>query len=38
MYGLAINVASFAHILKTVDCDVIVDHLALMHNIKREKV
>ena len=31
---LAINIASFAHLLKRVDFDVIVDHLALMHIIK----
>ena len=29
--GLAITIASFAHLLKRVDFDVIVDHLALMH-------
>ena len=27
--GLAINIASFAHLLKRVDFDAIVDHLAL---------
>ena len=32
--GLAINVASFSHLLKRVDFDAIVDHLALMHIIK----
>ena len=32
--GLAINIASFAHLLKRVDSDAIVDHLALMHIIK----
>ena len=32
--GLAINVASFLHLLKRVDFDAIVDHLALMHIIK----
>ena len=32
--GLAINIASFAHLLKTVDFDAIVDHLALTHIIK----
>ena len=31
--GLAINIASFAHLLKRVDFDAIVDHLALMHII-----
>ena len=32
--GLAINIASFAHLLKRVDFDAIVDHLALMPVIK----
>ena len=32
--GLAINIASFVHLLKRVDFDAIVDHLALMHIIK----
>ena len=32
--GLAINIASFAHLLKKVDFDAIVDHLALTHIIK----
>ena len=32
--GLAINIASFAHLLKRVDFDTIVDHLALMHIIR----
>ena len=32
--GLAINIASFAHLLKRVDFDVIVDHLALTHITK----
>ena len=32
--GLAINIASFAHFLKKVDFDAIVDHLALTHIIK----
>ena len=31
---LAINIASFSHILKRVDFDAIVDHLALTHIIK----
>ena len=31
MCGLAINIASFSHLLKRVDFDVIVDHLILMH-------
>ena len=32
--GLAINIATFSHLLKIVDFDAIVDHLALMHIIK----
>ena len=32
--GLAINIASFAHLLKRVDFDATVDHLALTHIIK----
>ena len=32
--GLAINIASFAYLLKRVDFDATVDHLALMHIIK----
>ena len=32
--SLAINIASFLHLLKRVDFDAIVDHLALMHIIK----
>ena len=32
--GLAINIASFAHLLKRVDSDAIADDLALMHIIK----
>ena len=32
--GLAINIASFSHLLKRIDFDAIVDHLALMHIIK----
>ena len=32
--GLAINIASFAHLLKRVDFDAIVDNLALTHIIK----
>ena len=34
MYGLAINIASFAHLLKRVDCDAMVDHLAITHIMK----
>ena len=32
--GLAINITSFAHLLKRVDFNAIVDHLALMHITK----
>ena len=32
--GLAINIASFSHLLKRVNFNVIVDHLALTHIIK----
>ena len=32
--GLTINIASFSHLLKRVDSDAIVDHLALTHIIK----
>ena len=34
MCGLAINIASISHLLKTVNFDAIVDHLALTHIIK----
>ena len=34
MCSLAINIASFAHLLKRVDFDTIVDHLAIMHIMK----
>ena len=36
MCRLAINIASFVHLLKGVDFDAIVDHLALMYTIKSE--
>ena len=32
--SLALNIASFSYLLKRVDFDAIVDHLALMHIIK----
>ena len=32
--GLAINIAGFSHLVKRVDFDAIVDHLALTHIIK----
>ena len=34
MCGLAINITSFAHLLKKVDFDAIVDHIALVHILK----
>ena len=34
MCGSAINIASFAHLLKWIDFYVTVEHLALMHIIK----
>ena len=34
--GLAINIASFSHLLKRVDFVAIVDHLALTHIIKNQ--
>ena len=34
MCGLAINIMSFAHLLKRVDFDAIVNHLALVHILK----
>ena len=36
MCGLAINIVSFAHLLKMIDLNVAVDHLALMHIMKNE--
>ena len=34
LYCLVINIASFSHLLKRVDFNTIVDHLALTHTIK----
>ena len=34
MYALAINIANFAHLLKIVDFNAIIDHLVLTHIIK----
>ena len=34
MCGLAINIASFAHLLKRVDFDAVVDYLAITHIMK----
>ena len=36
LHGLATNVACFSHLLKRVDFDAIVDHLALTHIIKNK--
>ena len=34
MCGLAINIPSFAHLLKRVDFNAVVDHLILTHIIR----
>ena len=34
MCGLAINIASLVYLLKRVDFDAVVDHLAIMHNMR----
>ena len=34
MCGLAINIASFAHLLKRIDFNAVVDHLAIVHIMK----
>ena len=34
MHGLAINIATFSHLLKKVDFDAVVNHLAIMHIMK----
>ena len=34
--GLAINIASFVYLLRKVDFDAVVDHLAIMHIMRRE--
>ena len=36
MCGLAINISSFVHLLKKVDFDALVDHLALTHNNEKQ--
>ena len=36
MCGLAINIMSFAHLLKKVDFDAIVDHITLAHIFKNK--
>ena len=36
MCGLAINIASFVHLLKRIDFDAIIDHSALMYIIKNK--
>ena len=37
MCGLVINIMSFANLLKRVDFDAIVDHLALVHILKSRR-
>ena len=34
MCGLVINIVGFGHLLKKIDFDAIIDHLALTHIIK----
>ena len=34
MFGLAMNIATFSHLLKKVDFDAVVDHLAITHIMK----
>ena len=34
MCGLAINIATFPHLLRKVDFDAVVDHLAITHIMK----
>ena len=34
MCGLAINIATFSHLLRKVDFDAVIDHLAIMHIMK----
>ena len=36
LHGLAINIASFSHLLTRVDFDAIVDHLSLTYIIKNK--
>ena len=36
MCGLAMNIATFSHLLKKVDFDAIVDHLAITHIMRRK--
>ena len=38
MCKLAINIARFAHLLKRVNFDAVVDHLAIMHTMKSKAV
>ena len=37
MCGLAINIARFVHLLRKVDFDAVVDHLAIMHIMRSEE-
>ena len=34
MCGLAINIQTFSHLLKKVDFDAVIDHLAIMHTMR----
>ena len=36
MCGLAINIATFSHLLKKVDFNTVVDHLAITHIMRRK--
>ena len=38
MCGLAINITTFSHLLKRLDFDAVVDHLAIMHIMKSKMV
>ena len=37
MCGLAMNIATFSHLLRKVDFDAIVDHLAITHIMRRRQ-
>ena len=36
MCGLAKNIATFSHLLKKVDFDAVVDHMAITHIMRRK--
>ena len=36
MCGFAMNIVTFSHLLKKVDFDVVVDHLAITHIMRRK--